>query len=224
MFNVFGSKDSLDYDIMVVINHDSLDSIEVCHTHCDFYAKSLSRRLNCSYEEINVNLCNTDNGRIVKVFKGTPDECNNSIYRTYKLHKQYYPCIVEYEVDRCVATKIQRAVRVILSFLSRTEYRTEIKAALKSKNLTERLATLLKIDFTDIKYGSKNGSFEDINKQIAFQIAQTLELIKGNEIYTKGEASYLYPELYPFFKREIEDTKILNLYKNKLVSRCIEYL
>ena len=60
------------------------------------------------------------------------DEVNNSLYYTYNLHKQDFPLIIKGPVERDIFRKDIRAVRGILSTLSRTQYRSDIKQSLKS--------------------------------------------------------------------------------------------
>jgi len=197
-YNIFGSKDSLDTDVMVFL--DVLPpTTEECKNTCHEYEEKLDIT-----GEVNVNLAVVEDGAIAECFKGTIDEVNNSILATYPLHDdmQEFSCLVERPVERNVELKIARALRIILTLLSRTKYRKEVKLALKS-NVLDRINTLWTIDFNEIDDFKKNGlTTEDCLKGIAFQIAQTYSLMCGNEIYTKGEARCEYLGLADLLNRE----------------------
>lgn len=204
IYNIFGSENSYDYDIMVYV--DSLPSIQEC--------KELCKDLELGYDlEIghdkkrNVNLAVLSEGKIVDVFKGSPDECNNSVFQTYHLHEkeghwnlQAHPLQVNGMVDRDVELKLARGLRVILSFLSRTSYRKFVKSALKGTT-SDKLFVLENIILADIKDLNKNVSITEFYKTVAFQIVQCMALMEGIEIYTKGDACYYCTPLSDYLYR-----------------------
>lgn len=195
---IHGSENSIDTDVMYVV--DELPSLQEC-------------KVFCSDKDENRNLIVIEDGIVTKCYKGTPDECNNSLFATYKLHQQSDELLVTRTVDRDKRLKTIRALRGILSHLSRTSYRPQIKEALRSEDWDFRVDVLRSIDLTtiDFDYIQNNMSGADIKKLIAFQIVQTAALWNGVEIYTKNEAcSYLNGfDLSNFIKREDADISVL---------------
>lgn len=216
VFNVFGSPSSLDLDVIVFL--DKLPPLEEC--------KKLALQMNKEIESLfidnkkaNTNFAVIQDGVIVKVFKGTPDEVNNSILMTYDHHKQQHPCQVNRLLPRDFHQKILRASRIILSFYSRTDHRQEVKWALGG-DLIEKIECLRGIDFSkEVDFG-KNGSQEDVLKNIAFQLGQVIGLSQGKEYYSKEDIASGIPELAPLLRREkLSETNMtqLDLKKNKFI-------
>lgn len=150
---VFGSQDSVDTDVMLIT--DSIGTIQECRDIVSNWKQenqfSFDKKLNC-------NLCIIKNGIVIDVFKGTPDEVNNSIYYTFDLHVENLlkKCPIKRKVNRNVELKILRSVRIILGFLSRTEKRTEIKSALRG-TIFQKISLLKKIDLIPINtFNKKN--------------------------------------------------------------------
>ena len=67
---IHGSENSTDLDVIYVV--DELPSLQECKTFC-------------SDKDENRNLITVENGIVTSVYKGTPDEVNNSLLRTYNL-------------------------------------------------------------------------------------------------------------------------------------------
>lgn len=207
---IYGSADSIDEDSLYIV--DQLPkTIAECKEFC---------LLNKGDNE-NPNLATIENGVINTCFKGTVDELNNAVYKTYSLHEQNYPLIIEYTVERDVHLKIIRAVRVIISHFTKSVLRKELKSSLKSGwndrlNALRLIASLdeNKIDFDTL---NPNMSGRDVKKLIAFQIGQTLALVNGEELYTKKEVSEHYPILEKFLQRNTDNwndlsNELLNFY------------
>lgn len=154
-------------------------------------------------KKINTNIGVIENGRLIKVHKGTPDEVNNSLIATYHNHTQFHVLQVNpyqkyirgHADNEYTHLKIKRCLRFLISFFSRIEeLRPYIKPALKG-NVDIRLDALRKINLlrhTD--FSGKNEKPEDIYKVIAFQLAQTHLLIQGIEIFSKEKAIGHCPE------------------------------
>mgnify|MGYP006333953931 FL=1 len=197
---IHGSEDSTDLDVIYVV--DELPSLQECKTFC-------------SDKEENRNLIIVENGIVTSVYKGTPDEVNNALLDTYKLHEQEYPLLVERKVERDVHIKAIRAVRGILSHLSRSMFRPEIKNALRG-SWSVRIETLRLIhdhfDEIDFYTLQNNMSAEDIKKLIAFQVGQVLALIDDVELYTKSEIADYLEGLKPYLYRNSENDKDLKGY------------
>lgn len=181
----FGSKDSLDDDYCFIV--DKIGTISECKAFCG--------KIESDYPiEINSNLIVIKDGIVVDCYKGTPDEVNNSIYHTFHLHKQeIFPNPVEREMERNIDVKIERACRIICSFLSRTENRADVKIALKN-GYPSTLGIIKRTNFTFITDFNKNNARTiDIHKTIMFQMVQVLCLLSGFEIYTKKKCAIYYP-------------------------------
>jgi len=166
---IHGSEDSLDIDTYYIV--DKVPSFQESKEFCD------------SIKDENANLLELDNeGHVCACYKGTIDECNNSLFTTYNLHEQSYPLLIKSMVERDKWLKSLRAVRIILSHLSRTQYRKDVKAALKG-SMYERIQLLKSIDLNAIDFDSleHNQSGKDVMKIIAFQAGQTLGLLGGHE-------------------------------------------
>lgn len=199
---IHGSEDSIDTNVYYLV--DEVPSFAESKKFCD------------SIVGENANLISIKDYRVNACYKGTIDECNNSLLSTYHLHKQEYPRPNIIYIARDKNLKYIRAIRIILSHLSRTQYRREIKEALKSDKLLDKTTTLLGINFETIDFDnlSKNQSGKDVLKVIAFQIGQVLGLFKGIEFYTKSSISNDIVSLKPFLYRESnkEHLSTLDLY------------
>lgn len=206
---IFGSEDSLDIDVMYFT--DKLPTIENCKKFCS--ENKLENR----------NLAVVKNGIISEVFKGTVDEVNNMLLDTYGLHSQEYDCPVIQKVERDIPIKCIRAIRGILSVLSKTSYRTEIKKALQS-NWSKRLEVVEEIDFRTLSSEEfVKESKENVIKLIAFQLGQTMALLNGNELYTKKSIASIYPELRPYLYRKEDSFLELEEFKRKFLEKMKEF-
>ena len=202
---VHGSEDSLDVDVYYVF--DEMPDFNACKQFC------------CEDKNENRNIICVKNGYVSDCFIGTTDEVNNSLFYTYNLHKQDYPLIIEGPVKRDVYKKDIRAIRGIISTLSRTQYRSDIKKALKN-GWNDRIKVLSEIDFTTIDFENldKNHNGKDALKVIAFQFGQAIGLHEGKEFYTKSDIAGYFKELKPFLYRQDGDKTILNIYKDKYLN------
>jgi len=222
-FQIFGSKSSQDYDVMVFVSSIP-ESKEESKDQCEKYNKLLSEYFaenGLISKELNCNLGVLQNGVVVSVFKGTPDEVNNSMYLTYGNFKQFYPNQIERLISRDYDLKILRCFRIILSFLSRSEYRVKVKLALRS-DLKTKIETLKSIDFTSpIETGNKNINKYDFYKALAFQVGQTLAFEDNLELYTKEDIYERYPELEGFLKRDNLNYDYSGL--QNLIDRLIQF-
>lgn len=218
-YYLFGSENSQDYDVLVECE-DIPQNINEAHAICKAHNEALSLIL--TDKELNCNLITVKDNKIVDCFKGTEDELNNCLYYTYDLHKQSYPNPILSPVERDINEKILRVARFIITFYSRTELRTEIKAALRG-NLLQKLAILKKIDFvTMTDFPDKKEKKEDIYKVLAFQFGQVFSLIEGCEedSYTKNGIIKNYFSFANLLNRgniELEDIFNLNIYLWKYI-------
>jgi hypothetical protein len=185
----FGSPDSQDVDVLQIV--ECLPEPVEC------------KRL-CSGTSENLNLVVLQEGVVADVYKGLPDETNNAIWATYHLHEQAIANPIQHAVRRVVPLKVVRATRIILSYLTRTSYRATVKSALKSLNQYQRQVALQEINFGELELSV------DAWKSIAFQLAQTLALIDGHELYTKQELRDACPPLADMIDRRPSSRSHLN--------------
>ncbi len=193
----FGSPDSRDVDTLYAVNN--LPSVQACKALCS----------NNSQESRNLIIVR--DGVVADCYKGLPDETNNALFHTYRLHDQQSQNPVTQPVTRIVPLKVVRAVRVILSQLSRTEYRDPVKDALRSLNMAQRIATLAQVDFTRLTLNP------DALKSIAFQLVQTIALVGAREIYTKQEAQDFAPAAADLISRRPGSLAELNQLRDQLL-------
>jgi hypothetical protein len=201
-YQIFGSKSSKDYDVLLAV--DELKSIDENHKLIKEWNELLTKRfvdMGLPEKKVNCNLGVLHQGQLIKVFKGTYDEVNNSLYYTYGRHTQNYHNMIRVPYDRINSDffkhlKLKRCYRFLLSFYSRVpELREDIKLALRG-DFIKRLEVLTQIDFTKhTAFPKKKDKVEDIYKVIAFQLAQTLLLFNGVEIFSKEGTLSFYPKL-----------------------------
>lgn len=205
---IHGSEDSTDLDVLYIV--DELPDKAECKRFCS--ADSSENR----------NVATVSDGVIASVYKGTVDELNNALLRTYHLHPQTDELLVTRELERCVPLKLVRAVRILLSYMSRTHYRPQVKPALRG-TWTDKLNMLDKIDLTTVDFnafhkGEHNRA--DILKTYAFQIGQVTGLLHNPqiEVYTKSEiVEKIDRHLKPYLYRE--DNTDLNF-----LNDCIRFV
>ena len=207
---IHGSADSIDLDVCYIVN--KLPSFQECKKFC-----STTTIENRNLAELDVNMTIRD------CYIGLPDELNNSLIATYPLHEQEYPMVLR-RVERHPLLKVIRATRVILTFLTRTKYRREVKEALRSYSLTQRINVLRRISLLTIKsFNKKKISDTEICKRIAFQTGQTYLLLKGKEVYTKAEISNSIPELEPYLYRRKVRLDELYSYLHAMLNEIPEF-
>ena len=138
-----GSEDSLDTDAYIIIPEPL--TIQEAKKLCD------------SYKDVNGNLLSVKDGVVNWCYKGTVDECNNSILATYALHKQISANPITAALPRSYALKMIRTVRGLLSYHSRTEKREEVKKALQSDDMLFKLDVwFCEIVFVVLKFSKFN--------------------------------------------------------------------
>ncbi|MCL9804464.1 hypothetical protein NAT51_02955 [Flavobacterium amniphilum] len=211
----FGSADSVDYDVVFLIDAMPETILEKLTL-----SNSLKEQLAEEYQDkvINANLAVCSNGCIVSVYKGTADELNNSVLATYDLHHQDFGNEITKTLKRDVHLKLIRSLRMLLSFVSKTEFRTVVKAALKG-DVHLKVKTLAEINLLQLNDFGKGTDATGLKKMMAFQLGQTLALASGTELYTKKEIMAFFPELKPFLLREPEtNMEVIQTYVNQLVA------
>jgi hypothetical protein len=208
IYQVFGSHDSVDCDIIVFVT--TIGSVADSRALIDKLKQELQPLFD---KEVNINLAVLTDGRVTEVFKGTPDEVNNSLLTTYDLHKQAHPQQIKHRVSRDAGLKALRAMRAVISFASRTQYRPAIKVALAGTAI-EKHRILREMQFGAISdLGNKNTTMNDFYKTLAFQMGQSFLLNHDIEVYTKGDIARHLPQLKTFLSRDGGDATILDQFK-----------
>ena len=225
-FYYYGSHDSLDEDVIISIPK------ELMPEHQE-ERKNLMLKIKNDYSlSFNATLAVIEDGLIVDTIypKTWIDSLNNALFFTYKNHleKQQYNNPIQKRVERNILLSIYRSVRTILSMLTRTHYRSEIKPIIKGcHDFKLKLEALKKIDFHTIhSFDQKNTQDIDIWKTIAFYIGQNISLITEQvEIYTKSDLVKHHPQLIDFIYRKPLDkvaistlNQYLKTYSNLLES------
>lgn len=217
----YGSADSTDIDVIIAIPPQDMPKTQEQRKE---FVKSLLLRYKLNW---NATLAVFDKGIMVDTIytKAWIDSLNNAFFETHKNHTQYFEIPVKQKVKRNYTLAIYKAARTILTFLTRTEYRTTIKPILKGIHPFQyKLEALHKIDFTQIEtFNQPNATATDIWKIIAFYLGQNMSLITQHiEIYTKSDLIKHHKKLAPFIKRlplTIQDkTNLMALKKEWLLA------
>lgn len=198
LYQFFGSDDSRDIDVVFFVDMLPATVAERLLL-CKKYTAMLRLKME-SPKAINGNLAVIANGQLTDVYKGTTDELNNALFETSRLHEQDFDNQVLGLLVRDVDLKFIRCARMLLSALSRTIFRKEVKLALRS-SLSHKLQALRGIDLQLIGTTNKGYNLLDLKKVLAFQLGQTLALHSGKEIYTKRNLIDVYPNLTPYLQR-----------------------
>lgn len=208
IYQIFGSENSLDVDLVFFIEKMPETILEKLSL-----SKELTDSVKTNFPErvINANLAVCQNGHLIEVYKGTTDELNNSLFYTYDFHQQQYRNQINKLLKRDIDLKFLRSTRMILSFLSKTEYRVAVKNALRGE-LEEKIQVLETVDLNQISSFGKNANYQDVLKSIAFQLGQSISLDEKKELYTKNQIADYFSELRKYLFRE-ENTDCENLQK-----------
>jgi len=185
---IHGSQDSTDLDVLYIC--EEMPSFVDCQRFCQ------------SDPQENRNLAVIEDGVVVRCFKGAQDEVNNALLRTYPLHEQAYPLLVQRALPRDVFAKDIRAVRKIITPFTHSALRAQAKDA-QRRGWTGRLAFLKRLNLLEIDQAAvRHWATTDLLKSIAFQLGMALGLHEGVELYTKAEIAAHVPLLRPALYRQ----------------------
>ncbi|MCL9804465.1 hypothetical protein NAT51_02960 [Flavobacterium amniphilum] len=215
----YGSSDSTDKDVIIVIPKEEMPSTQEERKR---FVLSLQQTYNFDW---NATLAVIEEGIMVDTIytKSWIDSLNNALFQTYHLHEQLFPLPIDRLQKRNKTLSVYKAVRTVLTFLTRTDYRKEIKPVLKGiHDFNDKITVIRKIDFMLLDhFNQKNANDSDIWKIIAFYVVQNMALIRdGIEIYTKTDAVAYWPEMHPFIYREA----IGDVDKQNIQKRIAEWL
>jgi len=221
----YGSEDSTDIDVIICI---PLDVMPETQEERKQLVKHLTSEYNVTW---NTTLAVIENGVMIDTIytKAWIDSLNNALYITFENHKQFWENPILKLLKRNKTLAIYKAIRTVLTMLTRTHLRTEIKPVLKGIHPFEyKLEVLSRVNFSEFsEFNQPNGSDVDIWKIIAFYIGQNMTLIESNiEIYTKQDLVKYFPELKPFVLREsigIDQKMGLTNLKNAWLNKVNEF-
>lgn len=221
----YGSKNSTDIDVIIVLPKVEMPKTQEARK---VKLKQLLLNFNLSWNAIFVVI---EHGVLVDTIytKSWIDSLNNAFYYTHKYHKQLFEIPVKRTLKRNKTLAIYKAVRTVLTMLTRTHLRTKIKPILKGIHpFDEKLNVLKTIDFTRLDtFNQKNTEDEDIWKIIAFYIVQNELLVTQNiEVYTKDEVIEAFPLISNcILRKEIsrDDKKHLTELKDKWMSTILNH-
>lgn len=211
-YQIFGSKSSVDLDVCFFV--DELNSIQENHETIKAYIEKSNFNTN---KVINANLAIIEKGIVIACFKGEEDELNNALYETYEFHSQRFEKKIKSKVDRNVESRIERCLRSLISYFTRTEFRVKAKEALRG-NIKDKVSFLENIQLDKIKDFGKNGSHIEVYKTIAFQLGITLGLIESVELYTKESIIEHYPNLENYLLRKESNVDVLQEYLDGFIN------
>src|SRR5574343_473773 len=127
--------------------------------------------------------------------------------------------------DKEIEKKTARALRGILSFISRTQYRDIVKPALRG-TAKDKIDTLKKINLEYItNLGKDKLVIQDFYKLFVFQIGQAIPLILSRkELYTKKDIVAEFPMLEPYLYRMLDVFPDMDMYKTYFLDTIVNNL
>lgn len=216
-YYIYGSDDSTDKDVIIVVPKEDMPETQEDRKNKVFF---LLKEYNLNW---NATLAVIENGKISDTIytKSWIDSLNNALLETYNLHQQNHELWVTEKQVRNKTLAIYKAVRTVLTMLTRTEYRTQIRPIIKGIHDFElKLQALSKIDFVSLsEFGQKNTKDADIWKIIAFYIGQNIALIENDiEIYTKKKFVSHYEDMEAFIYR-----KTITVKEKEILQKYVDY-
>jgi len=218
----YGSNDSDDVDIFIALSRvpdytDDTDVyfIEEIHQAVSDLLKSgviaeSNRKIEYSLIHVSkdgaVDWCEYDD----------LEECNNALFHTFSHHAYNNSVMggvnpVKKKLRQNVSYKIVKVVRSLLTYLSRTEHRTDVKYLLKNGTFGERLEFVLKFlsnqGLSELESFNKNLSDVEITKDIAFMFIQLYSLIHDVDVFTKRDAVLRYPDMMKYIYKESDASR-----------------
>jgi hypothetical protein len=199
LFQYFGSRNSQDIDVVFFVEKMP-PTVADCAQLCATFGKILHTQY-AHKKPINSNVAIVEKGVVRDTFKGCIDEVNNALYHTFHLHPQVHEKIVTDLLPRDIDLKFLRSTRSILSHLTKSQFRTDVKLALKS-DIHFKYKTLINIDLNIIDWQNAKMDVVEIKKALAFQMGQAMALFAGEEAFTKDAIGLIFPILQPYLNRE----------------------
>lgn len=221
LYYYFGSEDSTDIDVLV-------DHADASGTEVDLQLIPIVKQCIKKSASWDINIIRIKDGFVSHSIpsKGSPDAVNNSLFATYKLHRQSFELPIKGNLPRNNLLALVKCIRMILTQFkkcsNRQYYESKIRPAIK-ENFYKWINILIEIDWAMFTF---NDEADKINafKKIAFNIGQTISLLKGIEIYTKSSLKNQHPLLSQFIDRtNTNNSEIICSYATQLHDLLITY-
>ncbi|MCU0390148.1 MAG: hypothetical protein MUE81_03445 [Thermoflexibacter sp.] len=224
-FYHYGSDDSKDQDVIIIIPDSLMPQIQ------EERKIMVNDLLNKQQKNWNATLATIQNGYLTDTIypKSWIDSLNNSLFTTYHLHAQQYENPIKGLLKRNKLLAIYKTARTVLSLLTRTHLRRDIRPIVNGIHSFDLKIKALKIiNWHDIDdFNQRNAKNEDIWKTFAFYIGQNISLIEHNiEIYTKKDLVLHHPALDSLiYRRGVmpKDKSILQEYLMRWIGMAENY-
>lgn len=201
IYHRYGSIDSTDTDVVLFLN-----ILPETQEERKNLTNGIKREMGVDW---NMIIAKIEDGVIVDCTypKSSTDSLNNAIYNTYKYHDQDYPLLINRNVERNIPLAIYKTIRIFMSYLTRTDYRKDIRPYVHySIDFNDKLNRLKNIDFSKIEtFNQKNVNDIDVWKTLCFYIVQNNALLDGIEIYDKKSAVEFENKSYDFIYRRFDN-------------------
>lgn len=221
----YGSADSTDKDVVIQIPQTDMPDRQEDR-------KNLVWQLQKEYHlDWNATLAVIENGYMVDTIytKSWIDRLNNAVFTTYDLHPQYFPNPILGKVRVNTLLFIYKAVRTVLSLLTRTHLRPLIRPTVNGiHDFNLKLAALNHIQWIDLQhFNQRNAADIDIWKTLAFYIYQNIAFLQdGTEIYTKKHCIEIFPTSTNLIYRKPitnNDRMIFQEHTNRWIQMVVAY-
>jgi hypothetical protein len=201
----------------IYYRHGSMDSVDVdiVYVFDTVPTNSEANKFIQSKSDEDVNIITFMENRVATSYRGLVDETNNALLATTRYHLQNFEVPVTKQVTRIVPLKVCNTILSICVILRKfKQYREDIIAIMASFDYNQRREYLKSVSFQDL------GLSLDEIKYIAFRLGQTLCLIDGKQVYTKGELIQVFSELDPLINRveTMDACRILDKFLGLLLS------
>lgn len=217
LYQIFGSKSSEDFDVCFFV-----EKIGTIEENKRLLKDRLDPTINTA-KLVNSNLAVIKDGQVSACFKGDSDELNNALFHTYALHQQMHSQQIIRTVERNIPIKIERCLRTVISYFSRTDIRPIVKDVLR-KGIHEKVQFLDQLNLKKYTDFGKNGTKIEVYKSISFQLGQTMALLNNKEVFTKEDIAHNYPQLLSYLFRQESDSTALQDFMSKGKIEILNYL
>lgn len=139
------------------------------------------------------------------------EECNNALFYTFSHHAYnnnvlYGKNPIKRKLEQNVSFKIVKVVRTLLTFMSRTNYREDVKYLLKKGSFKERLEFVLNMvsenGISKTETFNKKLSDVEIVKDIAFMFIQLYGLVHDIDVFCKRDAALRFPDMARYIYKD----------------------
>jgi len=214
----YGSNDSDDIDVFIGLSRvpdmdDEDDRIMMDEIHETIdYTLRYSGQFSNSDKTVDFSFIHISKDGVVDWCEYDDlEECNNALYYTFDHHAYnnnvlYGKNPIKLKLEQNVSFKIVKVVRTLLTFLSRTSYREEVKYLLKKGSFKERLEFILKVvsqnGISSVETFNKKLPDVEIVKDIAFMFIQLYGLVHDIDVFCKRDAALRFPDLARYIYKD----------------------